>query len=133
MLKTVAKMFLGFLLMLIISAGSAYVSYLVTSNVIKGRNETEIKNVSAKRTEEKIKTVVPDKEETTVTLYDYYLVRLEGELLGVYAVSDGHEEFLYNESVYVSDLSEDDLNLLGKGVILQSPSELTGFIEDFTS
>ncbi len=64
---------------------------------------------------------------------EYYLVRLEGDALEVYVAHSGKEEFLYNREIYKNDLSESDLKMLCNGVKLESASELTAFIENFTS
>lgn len=64
---------------------------------------------------------------------DCYIVRLEGESLGIYACRSGNEEFLYNEKVYTSNLPHEDIVMLSTGVFLKDVKELTGFIENFTS
>lgn len=64
---------------------------------------------------------------------DCYIVRLEGESLGIYAYRSGNEEFLYNEKVYTSNLPHEDIVMLSTGVFLKDVKELTGFIENFTS
>lgn len=135
MLKSITRMMMGFVLVLAIAAASGYVSYLVTKNMISKKITQELQPTAVKKNNEEY--VVKDEElkprEDAEIKFDYYMVRLEGENLGIYAFSGGREEFLYNEAVFVKDLSEGDLELLKNGVRLQNSSELTRFMEDFTS
>lgn len=135
MLKSIGKMIAGFVLMLAIAAGSGYVSYLITSHMLREKMTNEIQTVPTNVSDTPMaRDIQKDTQsEDTEISFEYYMVRLEGENLGIYACSDGREEFLYNEAVFVRDLSDSDLELLRGGVKLQNSSELTGFIEDFTS
>lgn len=134
MIKTIGKMLVGFMLMLAVAAGSGYISYRVTSNILRremaDNSNTEL--VSAKQ-QEPVRLKDEDAEAYNAVSFDYYIVRLEGENLGVYASGNGREEFLYNEDIFINDLSAGDLELLQKGVTLMNLSELTGFMENFTS
>ena len=134
MLKTASKFILLLILLIAVAGVSAYLSYVVTSNILQtetvatekagdGQNPTNV------REGEKGSSA---KDNTHIRL-DHYIVRLEGEELSVYASTDGQEEFLYNEPIYVNDLSAEDIETLQNGVNLDSSSELTGFIENFTS
>lgn len=64
---------------------------------------------------------------------DFYIVRLEGDNLNVYASNGENEEFLYNTTIYTNNLSAEDISLLSSGVTLKNSSQLTGFMEDYTS
>ena len=75
----------------------------------------------------------PNNVEDTAVQFEYYVVRLEGDDLSIYVVHNENEEFLYTEKVYKNSLSAQDLALLEAGVKLNSSSELTGFLENFTS
>ena len=135
MLKSIGKMIAGFVLMLAIAAGSGYVSYLITSHMLREKMVDEIQSVPTNVSDTSISRDIKKntQSEDKEISFEYYMVRLEGENLGIYACSDGREEFLYNEAVFVQDLSDADLELLRGGVKLQNSSELTGFMEDFTS
>lgn len=135
MLKTSAKIFLVFVLLVVVALATGFVTYILTRRVSE---EDSVKTVEAAETEdEKTETVevtVSEREPQDGDIsQEYYTVRLEGTTLGVYAINDGKEEFLYHADVYKNDLSADDLVLLQQGVKLMNMSELTGFIENFTS
>ncbi len=136
MLKTASKFILLLILLIAVAGVSGYLSYVVTSNILRTETlatekagESEIHAGARENAKEKGSSA---KDNTHIQL-DHYIVRLEGEELSVYASSDGREEFLYNEPIYVNDLSAEDIEILQSGVNLDSSSELTGFIENFTS
>ncbi len=133
-LKSLGKMLVGFVLMLAVAAGSGYVSFLITSNMVQKKLADDKKVITTNISSTPVVQETGNGEiESKPVSYDYYIVRLEGENLGIYACNGGKEEFLYNEAVFVRDLSDDDLKLLKEGVKLQNTSELTGFVENFTS
>ena len=134
MLKVASKFILLLILLIAVAGVSAYLSYVVTSNVLQAETvaiEKADNTQNNTKVREGEKGLSP-KDNTHIQL-DHYIVRLEGEELSVYASSDGKEEFLYNEPVYVNDLSAEDIETLKNGVNLDDSSELTGFIENFTS
>lgn len=134
MLKVASKFILLLILLIAVAGVSAYLSYVVTSNILQDetvaieRADNTQKNTNVRKGEKGLSS----KDNTHIRL-DYYIVRLEGEELSVYASSGGKEEFLYNEPIYVNDLSAEDIETLKNGVNLDDSSELTGFIENFTS
>ncbi len=136
MLKTAGKFILLLVLLIAVAGISGYLSYVVTSNILKTEiaateNIGEIESRgSAGRVANEEKSY--SKGDTHIRL-DHYIVRLEGQELSVYASTGGKEEFLYTEPIYVNDLSAEDIETLRNGVNLDNSSELTGFIENFTS
>lgn len=132
MFKTAVKFTLVFVLTAALAAGAASVSYIITRNLIEGdkNSKTQEKLSDADTVNVMAEESKPQIESTKL---DYYIVRLEGEALGVYASFGGREEFLYNKDVYKANLSQSDIELLSSGVKLNSPSELTGFMENYTS
>lgn len=134
MLKTSAKIFLLFILLVTVALATGFVTYTLTKRVAEENSISAVETVSA----ETVKPTAADKpqeqkSDTDSSLSESYIVRLEGTTLGVYVTDNGTEEFLYHTNVYKSDLSEEDLKLLQDGVRLMNLSELTGFIENFTS
>ena len=135
MLKTSAKILLVFVLLVAVALVTGYVTYNLTGRVAEERPAETVKaSVNEMKSEEQL---IPlrskEKTEEQGNSDEHYTVRLEGTTLGVYVINDGKEEFLYHADVYKNDLSDEDLRLLRKGVELKDMSELTGFIENFTS
>ena len=132
MLKSIIKFTLVFILTAALAIGAASAAFFITRSVMEKNgtaptreNSQSINSVS----------VNADSAQTLKksSLPDHYTVRLEGEMLGVYASHSGKEEFLYDIEVYPSNLSQSDVVLLSGGVRLKTLSELTGFMEDYTS
>lgn len=137
MMKSIGRFFLFFAVMLVVAAGSGCITYFVTLNMLKDSIPPETRVAAVKADSSGVNggtevSAAAAPEDKPMSL-DFYVVRLEGENLSVYASCSGREEFLYNEPIYVSDLSEEDQKLLKNGVRLKSSSELTGFLENFTS
>ncbi len=65
--------------------------------------------------------------------FDYYVARLDGNMINIYISDNGREEFLYGIEVYVKNIPYSDIKTLSEGVKLYSNQELTSFKEDFTS
>lgn len=138
-MRKIASFLMLFTIVCATAALSGYISYTAT---VKMMNEKQrAYEVSAEDKARSDASAAPDKEKSApaasntpvVTNAEYYLVRLEGETLGVYACDSEKEEFLYNEQIYTSDLSEQDYETLEKGVRLNGVAALTGFLENFTS
>lgn len=134
MLKTTAKIFLIFILLVTVAVATGFVTYTLTKRIAEENLVETAEAASKDKANESEATAlsVPASEPVPVPS-EYYTVRLEGATVGVYVTNDGKEEFLYHANVYQSDLSADDLTMLKQGVKLMSLSELTGFIENFTS
>ena len=135
MLKTSVKIFLIFILISAVALVTGFATYTLTKRVAE---EKPVETVQAAVQQEKPRSAGPGttsdaKPRKNETASEYYTVRLEGTTLGVYLIDNGKEEFLYHADVYKNDLSADDLKLLQQGVKLMDMSELTGFIENFTS
>ncbi len=136
MLKTSVKVFLLFTLLVATSLTTGFVTYTVTKRIIEEKAVTAQKSAEPyTRTETTVPTQKSDleAEKDTAVQFEYYIVRLEGNDLSVYVSHNGAEEFLYTERVYKNNLSSQDISTLEAGVKLNNSSELTGFIENFTS
>ncbi len=117
-----------FLLLIAIAAASWLTSYYVTRKV----NDKYAKD---NRTYESVK-VFADETETKKEYpisFEYYIVKLEGEILNVYACADNSEEFLYSEKIITSNLTKTDIEMLERGNILYTTAQLTEFMENFVS
>lgn len=141
-MKKAGIMLLMFAFVCVTAAASGFISYSLTvkmmdeSAAVSAREELRAPTATERR--EGIRNTMPEStsavsDTAPFTEADYYMVRLEGESLGVYACDSEKEEFLYNERIYTNDLSARDFSILEEGVHLGSISELTGFLEDFTS
>ena len=135
MLKTTFKILMLFLLMVVVALSTGIATYNITKNIIEEENSSVAQASAFSEVQETSRASRPTvrKSESSRDNFEYYLVRLDGENLEIYVYNDGKEEFLYSREVYVHDLSENDINTLSRGVKLESISELTGFIENFTS
>lgn len=133
MLKTVTKIILIFLGLAALAAVSATISYIITKNSMENRQmqQTPVQSVETGFISPRNDGETPELTETAK--FDWYIVRLEGDTLGVYARHGGAEEFLYGETVYANNLSYEDRELLSRGVVLETSEALMGFIENFTS
>lgn len=133
MLKTVTKIILIFFGLAALAAVSATISYIITKNSMENRQlpQASPQPVSTGVLSPRDGTNTPALSETAK--FDWYIVRLEGDILGVYAHHGNAEEFLYGETVYANNLSYEDRELLNRGVVLETSEALTGFIENFTS
>lgn len=134
MLKTTAKIFLIFILLITVAVATGFVTYTLTKRIAdENLVETAEAASDASSQDSGANALSASADEVVPVPSEYYTVRLEGATVGVYAITDGKEEFLYHANVYQNDLSADDLTMLKQGVKLMSLSELTGFIENFTS
>ena len=133
MLKTVTKIILIFFGLAALAAVSATISYIITKNSMGNRQmqQTPVQSVETGLISPRNDGEKPELAETAK--FDWYIVRLEGDTLGVYARYGNAEEFLYGETVYANNLSHEDRELLNRGVVLETSEALTGFIENFTS
>lgn len=138
-MRKIGKFMLLFAVVCAAAAASGYLSYTLTVKMMNEKQRAyEVSAANEVKKAEKAEKAAEESEPTAsnapvVTNAEYYMVRLEGEALGVYACDSEKEEFLYNERIYTSDLSEQDYETLEKGVRLESIAALTGFLENFTS
>ncbi len=136
MFKSITRFFLLLSLLVIISSSAGILSYVITSNILKAdvkSNQTTNPESIQNQTKAINRQTNNAIKETSSVGFEFYTVRLEGETLSIYASANGKEEFLYTESVYINDLSSSDIEILKNGVTLSTHSELTSFIENFTS
>ncbi len=133
MLKTVTKIILIFFGLATLAAVSATISYIITKNSMENRQmqQAPVQSVETGLLSPRNDGENPELSETAK--FDWYIVRLEGDTLGVYARYGNAEEFLYGETVYANNLSYEDRELLNHGVVLETSEALMGFIENFTS
>lgn len=135
MLKALQKFIFMFLIISAAAALTGYVTYRSTSKALRAEYQTA--TARAAQGDERRQAAKPAEAAKSVSSaplkIESYLVRLEGSTLSVYANRSNKEEFLYNEEIYVNDLSPTDREMLENGVCLKSASELTGFMENFTS
>ncbi len=136
MLKTTFKVIMLFVLLVLVAVATGLATYTVTRNIIEEQNayahQTSATHQITDTDNDNGKRDIQGKEEQEEN-NEHYLVRLEGDSLEIHVVHSGKEEFLYNRKIYINDLSERDLEMLNSGVRLESASELTAFIENFTS
>ena len=133
MLKTVTKIILIFFGLAALAAVSATISYIITKNSMENRQMTQTPAQSVETGIFSPQNNAEKPEISETAKFDWYIVRLEGDTLGVYARYGNAEEFLYGETVYANNLSYEDRELLNRGVVLETSEALTGFIENFTS
>ncbi len=141
-MKKAVMLLITFVFVCAIAAVSGFISYNLTVETMRrntaNSTQRELRTSEAAERRENPRNRISESEpavsnEATITEAEYYMVRLEGESLGIYACDSEKEEFLYNERIYTNDLSEWDFTVLEEGVRLGSTAELTGFLEDFTS
>ena len=133
MLKTVFKFIFMFIITAIVAIVAAGASYFLTKSSIENKVRREFADAAVTASTQSSPSSVETEPTAATAEFDFYIVRLEGDALGVYASFGGTEEFLYTENVYKNDLTKEDLSLLSSGVKLKNAEELTGFIENFTS
>ncbi len=127
MLKLWVRNTLLFFVVIAISTFAGWCAYTVTRNAREDDYAAQVLAADARQNNEN--TIPQGETENT----EYYTVRLEDEKICVYALIEGREEFLYSVDVYSPDLPEGDRVLLESGVRLKNASELTAFMEDYTS
>ncbi len=129
MLKSTFRFVLLFFVTAAISAAAASSAYFITKKALaENPPSSEPVTVEASR-------IKPDSETNTSDALEFesYIVRLEENSICVYALSNNAEEFLYSTDIYRPNLSAEDIRLLSSGVTLDTSSELTGFMENYTS
>lgn len=129
MFKSVLKFTTLFIITSIFAAAAASTAYIITKKVMN-KNTTAPPEPPVSNAEY-VMAEAPDKPDTAG--FDFYLVKLDGNNLEVYAMHGNNLEFLYNTAIYAADLGEQDLKLLSDGVKLKDSSALTEFMENYTS
>ena len=130
MLKPMFKFLLLFVITAILSVAAATTAFIITKNILSNNQQSNPSKTDPSLNTTYVAAKDPTPEPSEVATY---IVRLEGDSLNVYASNGENEEFLYNTTVYTSNLTPEDISLLSSGVTLSSPSQLTGFMEDYTS
>ena len=135
MLTTSVRILLLFLFTVCVALATGFATYTVTRRVIAEQNAVAAEAEPKQHTETTTPTSLKKQEEQkdTAVQFEYYIVRLMGDELGVYVSHSGDEEFLYTEKIYKNNLSQRDIELLESGVRLEDTPALTGFLENFTS
>ena len=134
MLKTTFKIFMLFILMAVVSVVTGVLTYNITKASLEERAVLAVPALEAsKTTVPKESTDTGENKNASGATFDYYLVKLFGDEIGIYVSHDGKEEFLYSHKIFKNDLSQHDFEMLSDGIKLYSAPSLTGFLEDFTS
>lgn len=127
MIKKFLKGMGVFLFLMAVAAVSWLTSYYVTTKTHQALSATD--NTAYTVFAEDEPTV---SSENSIS-FEYYIVRLEGNLLNVYTCADNSEEFLYSEEIITSNLTKMDIDYLKQGTVLYTTSQLTEFMENFVS
>lgn len=141
-MKRFIKTFLFCTLALGLAIASGSLAYIAATDILKKnpyekRKETAVGQAPAQSVSASAEIgdgafAAESKEESNVK-FNYYTVKLEDGLLNVYVNYDKHEELLYGEKINITDLSENDKELLQNGVRLEEMSKVTELTENFTS
>lgn len=132
MIKSIIKYTLVFVLTAALAVGAASSAYVITRRIMESNEHSGVLNPASKAEPAKVRATETS-ETSASNAPDYYMVRLEGESVGVYAAFDDREDFLYSAEVFRTNLSEEDTRLLLSGVKLKTHDDLASFIEDYTS
>ena len=134
-MKKFIKMMLLGILVVIVAVGSGVLSYKITSEVLSktGKMNKEELMMPAIETS----AVAMSNNETSNSVKDFefrfYVVKLEEDVLNVYANYKDHEELLYGERINAYDLSTEEREMLKAGVRLEEMSQVTELTENYTS
>ncbi len=129
MLKSTFRYIILFFAIALISTALTWGAYYITKSTIsEDKPNATPSMVSASPLQAE-----PDKNISDTMEFESYIVRLEDSEICVYALSNHTEEFLYSTNIYRPNLSNEDIVLLTSGVTLNTSSELTGFMENYTS
>lgn len=119
---------------LAVAALSGYGSYVITSKVLeRGSGEIRARENEIKVPSTEVSAIADAQDISENTDFNYYMVKLEDDILNIYVNYEEHEELLYGEKINVGDLSDEDKQTLQTGVELEEMSKVTEFIENFTS
>ena len=119
----------------IIAVGSGVLSYKITSDILMKNNEPGKEELKMPSVRTSAVAMTNGGTSTTVKDYEFmfYIVKLEENVLNVYANYKDHEELLYGERINPYDLSVDEREMLKDGVRLEEMSQVTELTENFTS
>ncbi len=129
MLKSTFRFVLLFVITAAISAAAASSAYFITKTALD-KTDTKVSPTTVEAS--RLQPVSEPKAVDTME-FESYIVRLEDNSICVYALTNQTEEFLYSTNIYRANLSAEDIQLLSAGVTLDTSSELTGFMENYTS
>lgn len=126
MSKKLLKSLLTGIFVFAIAIFVGYISYIVTLRYQADRiRETFSVETPSAATE--------DRQTDNALNADYYIARIENGNIAIYLSRDNREAFLYYLDVYIGDLPYTDIESLRTGIVLETPSALASFQEDFTS
>ncbi len=108
----------------------AYISFIYVYRQAENRAERALLTVD---TPAAARTVENPAAADAAVDAESYIARIDGDVLAIYAVTDGREKFLYNLNVRIQDISESEKRLLRDGVTIADKQALASFEEDFTS
>lgn len=113
-----------------------YITYLATLNMIN-RSSSDYNSAEAvsSNVTPSDSDLVPSSSPAPET---YYLARLNGENIEIYLCSNSetlnnNQKFLYSFKVYPSDIPDEDVLALTRGIIFRTKEELASFEEDYNS
>ncbi len=134
-MKKFFKVLLFSIFIVTVAIGSGFLSYVITTNVLTKNGEIA-DNVIGDDAVTTTSSVVASGEEVKAYedyKFNYYVVKLEDNVLNIYVNYKDHEELLYGEEINPYDLSPDERELLKNGVRLEEMSKVTELTENFTS
>lgn len=112
-----------------------YMTYFATLNVI---NRSAVENINSAEAVSSQAVPIEEEPEQSPEIILYYLARLNGDNIEIYLCSDNtqasnSQKYLYSFKVYPSDIPDEDILNLSRGIVLRSKEELTSFEEDYNS
>lgn len=134
-MKKFFKLLLFSIFIMSIAIGSGFLSYVITTNILtkNGEIKENVASDDAVKTTSAVVTSVDSVKPYDDYKFNYYVVKLEDNVLNIYVNYKDHEELLYGEEINPYDLSPDERELLKNGVKLEEMSKVTELTENFTS
>lgn len=134
-MKKFFKLLLFGVFIVTIALGSGFLSYVITTNILtkNGQITDSVVNENAVKTTASVITSGEGVKSYDDYKFNYYVVKLEDNVLNIYVNYKDHEELLYGEVINPYDLSAEERELLKNGVRLEEMSKVTELTENFTS
>ena len=134
-MKKFFKLLLFSVFIAMVALGSGFLSYVITTNIITKNGQVTDKTIDEKavKTTASVISSGEDAESYDDYKFNYYVVKLEDNVLNIYVNYKDHEELLYGEKINPYDLSAEERELLRNGVRLEEMSKVTELTENFTS
>ncbi len=134
-MKKFFKLLLFSIFIMMVALGSGFLSYVITSNILtkNGQITDEVIDENAVKTTASVIASEEDAKSYDDYKFNYYVVKLEDNVLNIYVNYKDHEELLYGEEINPYDLTMEERELLKNGVRLEEMSKVTELTENFTS